>query len=292
MAQLKQDKYGLSQSQTKSLQVFNSSIKLDIVLDTLDSVYRAAVEGRVVDINNNIVVGAVVRLTDGEFNTIKSTTTNTEGYFLFNNIKNASSYRIMALGYKKKLYQSEALTITEGQVINKTLILEDDPEVSKAIIIGEVFRSSTTTPVEGGVLYIYKIIDNQEYPYQLVFSNEYGNYMFKELDIGEYSIKVTALGYYMGQFRVSVSSEGEIISKTLDLEVDVVTALGTISGVILGSSNQPLSRADAILYKINSNLSLTPIAYTKTSTSGVYIFSGLPQGKYKVKSNYYEIIEG
>lgn len=292
MAQLKQDKYGLSQSQTKSLQVFNSSIKLDIVLDTLDSVSRAAITGRVVDINNNKVLGAVVRLTDSSYNPIKSTTTNTEGYFIFNNIKNASSYRIMALSYRKKLYESERITLNEGQVIDKTIVLEEDPAVSKSIIIGEVFRSGTTTPIEGGVLYIYKVIDGQEYPYQLVFSNEYGNYMFRELDIGEYSIKVTALGYYMGKFRAFISSEGEVLSKTLDLEVNIITALGTISGVILGSNNQPLARADAILYRVNSNQSLTPIAYTKTSTTGVYLFSGVPQGKYKVKSNYFEITEG
>ncbi|MEG0691479.1 MAG: carboxypeptidase-like regulatory domain-containing protein, partial [Oscillospiraceae bacterium] len=59
----------------------------------------------------------------------------------------------------------------------------------------------------------------------------------------------------------------------------------TISGIITDDVGAAVIGADVILYRVETDNSLTPIALTKTIANGVYLFVNTPQGNYKIKSS-------
>lgn len=310
------DKYTLAQSETKAIVNAAEEIRLDVSLSLEKDTLFARVEGVVTDLNSNPINGALVQVYDMNFNPLIHEITNANGYFLFENtipIPGSTSssfslyssneiqpyfnnspitYNISAAALGKKLKFSTSFTLQNGDIKIKDFILEHDELSLLGAITGNVYDAVSFAPIPGAVLSMYKEnLDGSETLLQRSFSNEYGAFIFPELNISGYKLKVNSLGYLENVIETSIVSSGQIISLPVAMQVDPNASLGTISGVILDYLNAPIYRADVILYRVNADNSLTPIGFTKTENSGVYLFTNVPQGSYKVKSNQIEVVQ-
>lgn len=312
MTSIFKDKYTLTQSVSKTILNVSDEIRLDLSLSLLKDTIFARVEGVVTDLNSNPIEGALVQVYDINLNPLIHTLTNQNGYFIFENtipipglnqvsIFNLSSiqsysyspitYNISAIAIGKKLNFSTSFTLQNGDIKIKNFILENDSGSLLGLIAGSVYDQTSHNPISGAVLSMYKVnTDGSEILIQRSFTNEFGGFIFPDLNLGNYKIKVNSLGYLENIVNSSITSSGQIVSLPIPMQADPNAAFGTISGTIVNSLNAPINRADVILYKVNEDNSLTPLGFTKTNISGVYLFVNVEPGTYKIKSNEFEII--
>lgn len=291
MVLIKKDKYVLGQSTSKQIATMGEEIRLDLQLQPIIPTIGATVEGKVVDANGNPVANALIKIMDSNFEPLLHAITDANGDYLFNNIPSSSSYTIFAIASGMQLNQGQSFSLSEGQtkVVNFTLL--SDPAMQLGIIAGDLYQSGTTTPINGAVVSLYSVVNGVETLSAITYTNQYGQFVFREVATGSYDIKISALGYLPDSISTSVTSASQIVSLQPTLLVDPNASNGTVSGVITNNLNAPIDRADVILYRVNADNTLTPVAFTKTNSSGVYLFINVPQGTYKVKSNELEIVE-
>lgn len=291
MVLIKKDKYVLGQSTSKQIATMGEEIRLDLQLQPIIPTIGATVEGNVVDANGNPVTNALIKIMDSNFEPLLHAITDANGDYLFNNIPSSSSYTIFAIASGMKLNQGQSFSLSEGQSKTVNFSLQNDPAMQLGIIAGDLYQSGTTTPIDGAVVSLYSVVDGIETLSAITYTNQYGQFVFREVATGSYNIKISALGYLPDSISTSVTSASQIVSLQPTLLVDPNASNGTVSGVITNNLNAPIDRADVILYRVNADSTLTPVAFTKTNTAGVYLFISVPQGTYKVKSNELEIVE-
>lgn len=292
MITIKQDKFILGQSISKTIASLGEEIRLDLQLQPINPIIGATVSGTVRDTNNNPIKNALIKIMDSNFEPLLHAITDLNGEYIFNNIPASNSYTIFSIAPGKKIKQGQGFSLSEGASKTIDFVLENDPAMNLAIIAGDLYQSGTTTPINGAVVTLYKL-DEQggEVLSAITNTNEYGQFVFREVENGEYNINISALGFISDSVTASVTTAPQIVSIKPTLQPDPNLQNGTVSGVILDNLNAPIDRADVILYKVNADDSLTPVSFTKTNASGVYLFINVPQGTYKVKSNELEIVE-
>lgn len=288
---IKQDKYILGQSESKSIQSIGEEIRLDLSLQENNSSIGASVEGIITDTDGNPVDDALIKIMDSNFEPLMHAVTDDTGEYIFNNIPVSNSYTIFAISEGKKLNQDKQFALTNGERKKIDFVLEEDPAMSLGIIAGDLYRNGTVEPINGAVVSLYSVNeDGSEELSALTHTNEYGQFAFREVENGKYDIKISALGFIPDSMTIELITNSQIMLIKPTLVVDPNTENGTVSGLITNENNTPLTRADVILYKVDGN-NLIPVSFTKTNSSGVYLFINVPQGTYKVKSNEMEIVE-
>lgn len=312
MTSIFKDKYTLTQSVSKTILNVSDEIRLDLSLSLDMATIFARVEGVVTDLSLNPIESALVQVYDMDLNPLIHTFTNQNGYFIFENnipipgfspVSTLSSDSIQTLGYSpitynisavsvgKKLNFSTSFTLQNGDIKIKNFILENDSGALLGLIAGNVYDQISHNPISGAVLSMYKVnTDGSEILIQRSFTNEFGGFIFPDLNLGNYKIKVNSLGYLENIVNTSITSSGQIVSLPIPMQADPNAAFGTISGTIVNNLNAPINRADVILYKVNADNSLTPLGFTKTNTNGVYLFTNVEPGTYKIKSTEFETI--
>lgn len=288
--QVKQDKFILGQSESKTIASVGEEIRLDLQLQQKSNVVGAIVKGTIKNTSGNPIENALVKIMDSNFEPLLHAISDEQGDYIFNNIPASSSYTIFAIADGKKLKQGQQFALSNSESKTIEFTLEDDPAMQLGIIAGDLYQNGTTTPINGAVVSLYKIVNNEEVLSALTNTNEYGQFVFREVENGTYDIKISALGYISDGIFVEMLQTSKIMLIKPTLSPDPNAENGTVSGLITNDNNTPINRADVILYKVEGT-ELTPIAFTKTNTSGVYLFINVPQGIYKVKSNEMEIVE-
>lgn len=292
MLQVKQDKFILGQSISKTIASLGEEIRLDLQLQPAIQTIGATVQGLITDTNGTVVPNALVKIMDNNFEPLLHTVTDANGEYLFNNIPASSSYTIFAIAPGKKLKQEQGFALSDGASRTINFTLEDDPAMQLAIIAGDLYQNGTTTPINGAVVTLFEVDENGlETLRAITHTNEFGQFVFREVSNGNYNINISALGFISDSVSASIASAPQILSIKPVLQPDPNAQNGTVSGVILDNLNAPIDRADVILYRVEANDDLTPVAFTKTNSAGVYLFINVPQGTYKVKSNELEIVE-
>ena len=292
MITIKQDKFILGQSSSKTIASLGEEIRLDLQLQPVTPTIGATVEGRVTDTNGVAITNALVKIMDSNFEPLLHAVTNSDGDYLFNNIPASNSYTIFAIAPGKKIKQGQGFSLSDGASKKVDFVLENDPAMQLAIIAGNLYQSGTTNPVNGAIVTLFEVDENGlETLSAITNTNEFGQFVFREVANGNYNINISALGFISDSVTASVTSAPQIISINPTLQPDPNSQNGTVSGVILDNLNAPIDRADVILYEVNEDDSLTPVAFTKTNSAGVYLFINVPQGTYKVKSNEIELVE-
>lgn len=291
MVLVKKDKYILGQSLTKQIATMGEEIRLDLQLQPVTPVIGATVEGVIKDASGAPVANALVKIMDNNYEPLLHAVTNASGEYIFNNIPGSSSYTIFAIASGMKLNQGQSFSLVEGETKTINFTLQADPAMQLGIIAGDLYQTGTTTPINGAVVSLYTIVDGVETLSAITYSNQYGQFVFREVATGNYSLNITALGYLPTSISTNMVNAAQIISLQPTLAVDPNAQNGTVSGVITNNLNAPINRADVILYRVNADSTLTPVAFTKTNASGVYLFINVPQGNYKVKSNELEIVD-
>ncbi|MBY0756869.1 carboxypeptidase-like regulatory domain-containing protein [Clostridium sardiniense] len=285
MATIKQDIYVLGQSQAKQINSVGQEIRLDLSLRPQVLNNTGKVTGTVTS-GGNPVPNALVKIMDSNYNPILHAVTALDGTYTLDNLPAGTGYNIFCTAAGMALQQGVSFSITAGQVINRDFNLVSDPAAQLGIIAGDLVDSSSNTPIGGAVVSLYLVNpDNTEVLQAITYTNEYGQFVFRELAIGNYSIRVSALGYIGTSSTVSISTPGQIVPSLITIVQDPNASRGTVSGIITDNNNQPIANADVVLYKVNSDDSLTAISFGKTNASGVYLFINVPQGNYKVKAN-------
>lgn len=286
MANIKQDIYILGQSQAKQIQTVGQEIRLDLKLKPQPLNNTGKVTGTVTNSSGNPVPNALVKVMDDHYEPLLHAITATDGTYTLDNIPAGTGYNIFAISSGMALKQGTSFSIAAGQVVTKNFTLTADPSSQLGIIAGDLVDSSNTAPIDGAVVSLYLVNqDSSEVLEAITYTNQYGQFVFRGLAIGNYSIRVSALGYIGTSSTASISSAGQIVPSLISLIQNPNASRGTVSGIITDDNNQPIAAADVVLYQVNTDTSLTAIAFTKTNTAGVYLFINVPQGNYKVKSN-------
>lgn len=290
MAQIMQDKYILGQSIGKGIENLGQEIRLDLKLKpNTNDLNGGSVTGTVTDANNAPVKNALVKLMSTTYDPLMHVLTDSNGNFSLVNI-NPGSYTIFCIAQGMQLNQGSNFTISELQNIIINFTLQPDPAMQLSIIAGDLINSTSSEPVGGAIVSLFSISNNTETLESITYTNEYGQFVFRELQQGSYIVKINALGYTDTSATANITSSGQIVSMNVPITPNPQASKGTVSGVITDSTDQPIDRADVILYEVNNDNSLTPIAFTKTNQNGIYLFGNIPQGYYKVKSNQMEVV--
>lgn len=285
MATIKQDIYVLGQSQSKQINTVGQEIRLDLSLKPQQLNNTGKVTG-IVTSGGNPVPNALIKIMDSNYNPILHAVTASDGTYTLDNLPAGTGYNIFCTAAGMALKQGVSFSIAAGQVIKRDFNLVADPSAQLGIIAGDLVDSSNNAPIGGAVVSLYLINeDSTEVLQAITYTNEYGQFVFRGLSIGNYSIRVSALGYIGTSSTVSITTPGQIVSSLITITQDPNASRGTVSGIITDNNNQPISNADVVLYEVNSDNSLTAIAFGKTNSAGVYLFINVPQGNYKVKAN-------
>lgn len=285
MSTIKQDIYVLGQSQSKTINTVGQEIRLDLSLQPQPLNSTGKIEGTVTS-GGNPVPNALIKVMDADYNPILHTITGADGTYTLDNLPAETGYNVFCIATGMALQQGNSFSIAAGQVITSNFKLTSNPASQLGVIAGDLTDSSTKSPINGAVVLLYLVnSDSTEVLQALTYTNQYGQFVFRELPIGNYSIRVSALGYIGTASTAIINQAGQIVPSLISIAQNPNASRGTVSGIITDNNNQPISKADVILYKVNTDNSLTAIAFGQTNTSGVYLFINVPQGNYKVKSN-------
>ncbi|MCX7884075.1 MAG: carboxypeptidase regulatory-like domain-containing protein [Caloramator sp.] len=286
MAGVIQDQYELGQSIKKSLSELGQEIRLDLSLKPNPNLNAGTIFGTVKDTQGNPVVGATIKIMDKDHNPLAHTVTGSDGSYIISPFPPGPEYHIYAQADGYLLAEQLPFALLPRQQVEKNFILTRDPDALLSIIAGDV-RDNQTPPhvVKGAIVNLYKVDElGHETLIAVTYTNEFGQFTFRDLQKGSYIIRISALGYIPVATSVIISADSTIAKVVATLNVDPQASKGTISGVITDDNNVPIPDADVVLYKVEADGSLTPIAVTRTNDEGVYLFTKVPQGDYKIKS--------
>ena len=274
----------LDEAESKTFNLFKEEItpKINILSDITDSIY-ATIKGVVKDSFGNPLSGALVKIMSLTYEPIMHDVTDSNGQYKLINVS-ANIYKIYATYPNKILQEGSVLTVAPSQEIEKNFTLEDDPSMKLSLIAGDVIDLSTKKPIEKALTSLYSVNGDKEILVGRTATNKQGQFTFRDVKLGNYSITISSLGYNSDSVSVVTSKEGQILLIKVSLPKNTNNS-GTVSGIIKDEKQNPIDRADVILYKVEENNKLTPVAFTKTNNEGVYLFENVPQGEYKIKSN-------
>ncbi|MPQ44297.1 alpha-L-fucosidase [Clostridium tarantellae] len=288
--EIKQDKFNPITSKPITVLGKGSDVKLDMQLDFNNKEVNigAAIIGKVVDSNNNPIQGAIVKLTDGEFNPLSSAMTDLNGNYSINLLPFSSVYNMIATAQGKLLSQVDPFVLTTSETKTIDFTLQADTTSTLGAISG-FLQDINSQSISGAIVLLYSIVNGSNTLISITYTDNAGIFVFSELEPRNYNITINALGYLHSELNATTKS-GIITTLSKVLYVNPEAPNGVVSGIITDTLNAPVSNADVILYSIDSNNELTPLAFTKTNLSGIYSFINVPEGEYLVKSNQSEVI--
>lgn len=284
MSSVKKDFYKLGQSEKMVLKGLGEEIRIDLNLLPNENLHGGIITGVVKNPDGTPNSGAIIKIMGNDYTPLAHTISGEDGSYTFPLFKAGTGYRIFASAMGFKLCTLEQFSLLEDQSVTKDFDLLVDASLTKSFIAGDIFDKQQK-PVLGSNVNLYLVKDKVETLVASTFTNEYGQYVFRELEVGDYKIKITGLGYLSATAAVTISKDASIAKIVSNLQVDELSSRGTISGIITDDKGQPIMDADVVLYRVESDDSLTPIALTKTITGGVYLFVNTDQGNYRIKSS-------
>ncbi|SKA97206.1 Carboxypeptidase regulatory-like domain-containing protein [Caloramator quimbayensis] len=286
MAGVIQDQYELGQSVKKSLSELGQEIRLDLSLKPNSNLEAGTIFGTVKDTQGNPVPGATIKIMDKDHNPLAHTVTGPDGSYIISPFPPGPEYHIYAQADGYLLAEQLPFALLPKQQVEKNFILTRDPDALLSIIAGEVMDNQTPPhAVKGAIVNLYQVDElGHETLIAVTYTNEFGQFTFRDLQKGNYIVRISGLGYIPVAISVVISADSTIAKVIATLNVDPQASKGTISGVITDNNNVPIADADVVLYRVEADGSLTPIAVTRTNDEGVYLFTKVPQGDYKIKS--------
>ncbi|KGM98240.1 hypothetical protein FDC62_02285 [Clostridium botulinum] len=292
MKQVIQNKYVLGESIQKTLDTTGQEIRLDLKLkQNKHKSLNSEITGIVKDINGNPIENATIKVMSSDYEPLMHTSTDSNGRYEFSNIPANQSYNIFAIAKGKKLEQGNEFTINKGQIINMNFVLKDNSYSNLGVIFGKVISETEQIPVSVAEVKLFTSSVGDNNLKAITYTNDNGEYMFTDIPKGNYIAKISALGYDNENSDVSIIDGDEIVSMIVDITPNGEDNLnGTVSGIVMDRNSVPIDGGDVLLCKVDSNNKTTPIAFTKTNKSGVYLFSNVSKGNYNIRANLTELV--
>ncbi|MPQ43259.1 glycoside hydrolase domain-containing protein [Clostridium tarantellae] len=288
--QIRKDRFDSEQSKIVRVSGKGSEAWLDMQVNfnNKDINIGSSISGKVTDSNNNGIEGAIVKLMDENLQPLSNAMTDENGNYIITSIPYSNTYTMMAISEGKELKQIPVFTISlgENKIINFTL--QSDTNVNLGIISGTLLDINSRG-ITGAIILLYDIENGIENLKAITYTDTSGIFVFNELMTGNYKIKITALGYKYEELSIKVNV-GEITTTSKVLYENPEAPDGIISGTITDSMNNTVENADVMLYSINENNELNPMAFAKANSKGLYTFINVPPGDYLIKSNQSELI--
>ena len=293
MADVMQDKYILGQSVSKVIKFAGDEIRLDLnLIESIKDLIGMEVQGIVTDSKGLPIVGALVKLMTVDYEPMFHSITDNNGFYSLQNIPINLAYKIYSIASRKKLKFGGVINTTLNKKIVINFVLEEDPAMLLGIIAGDVLDSTSNKAIDGAVVSLFYFDSNSNKILKAItYTNEYGQFIFRELPKQQYIVNTNYTGYKNTDIVVNIINDGQIVPLIVNLSKDPKATNGTVSGVISDEGNNPIPRADVVLYKVEVDDRLTPVAFTKTDNDGVYLFNNVPEGTYKIKSNEIKIVK-
>ncbi|MGL5244100.1 MAG: carboxypeptidase-like regulatory domain-containing protein, partial [Sarcina sp.] len=203
--QIKQDKYTVAQSKIAKINGKGSDIRLDMQLDfnTKQTNVGASIIGKVVDSNNNPIVGAVVKLVDNDLQPLTNTMTDSNGNYSISSIPFSNMYKVMATAIGKIVFQTEAFSLLLGESKTINVALQSDITVNLGSISGNL-KNANGVSIEGAIILLYNLVNGINNLIAITYTDNSGIFVFSELEVGNYSIKINALGYLSEEITTAV----------------------------------------------------------------------------------------
>ncbi|MCX7773419.1 MAG: carboxypeptidase-like regulatory domain-containing protein [Clostridia bacterium] len=290
MSIIRRDEYMLGQSIAKSLSGLSEAIRIDLTLSPNPYLHAGAISGKVKNSLGTPLPDAVVLVFDEHFNTVAHTLSDSDGSFTFSPIDPGSGYHLYAQAPGFSLGESEHFNLVSHQSIEIEIRLSPLLEQTQIVITGQVLNSHGFA-IKSASIELYMLSGEKPELLSHTFSNDDGQFVFQGIEPGSYQVKANASGYYSNTMPVEIHHHAAITRVDVILNTDPKASQGVITGLITDDSGQPLAKADVILYRVGNDLSLTPVAYTKTTNEGVYLFVNVPQGEYRINSNRVAVLE-
>lgn len=246
--------------------------------------YNGILYGRVSTNCGKPIRNALVTLRNEEYNIVFNTKSDSEGNYFFYNIPIFVVYDLLSIARGYKVSELKRLSLIDCNITRVNIVLRPQKNDCMALVNGSVISKTSQLPIENAVAMLYEHINENEVLRSVAYTNKFGEFIFTRFKLGDYTIRVFAKGHTIEKCKISINRFGQILKVTFKLDEDKSKFIGTVSGVITDENNKALEEADVVLYKVNKDESLTPIAFTRTNNSGVYLFGDIPVGAYKIKS--------
>ncbi|HBR03346.1 MAG TPA: hypothetical protein DD738_12135 [Ruminiclostridium sp.] len=281
---VRKDDYILAQSEVKNLSGFMNTIRFDLSLTPSPYRNTGTVTGMVLNASGKPVADAIILILDANFNIISNTASDSRGYFIFPALEPGSEYHVYAKAPGFQLSDVQIFDLRDDQILEVAFVLSPDTVQTKGILTGSV-QNMNGLPLGSALIELYRADGSQTGLICLSFSNEVGRFVFRDIEQGFYLLKVNAPGYLYNFSPVTIQELRSISSVDVILQEDPDASKGLVMGLITDNEDQPQADADVILYRVGTNQSHTPVAYTRTNQEGIYLFVNIPAGEYCVNSN-------
>ena len=282
---INQDNYDLTQSQNETLDKTNWDIEIDLCLTKFTGipfiVGVGEIKGLVTDSLGNRLENATVALMTTKSEGVFQSNTDASGKYLINNVPKGT-YFLIARYTGKQDQKTDNFLVAPLSTITRNFVLQNNASGLVGIIIGSVLGAGVA--LVGIAVAIY-------FGGQLIataITGAGGAFAIGGLIAGlVYLVSIFVPGFLPIEFE-QVAVDPEDINNDNpeenqhDLEIDYSFGC-TISGIITDENTLPINRADVILYSVQIDNSLYPIAFMKTNEEGLYLFK-VPMGNYIIKS--------
>lgn len=221
------------------------------------------VKGVVTDaVTTQPIVGALISLVQGS-TVVTTGLTDTQGsYFIITGVGN---YTVNASAQNYQTQSTDASVTNEGTAV-KNFALEPFP----GTITGTVTSASTTDPLVGAVVVVYK--GRNPIDYALTDSN--GNYTIGGLATGTYEVVAEATDYQIGHTSANVTSGSTVV-----VNFALLDSPGAITGIVTDRCTGAGVRGAFVLVLDGS----VPISLGYTDSAGQYFIQNLPAGNFTIE---------
>jgi hypothetical protein len=252
---------------------FGDELQVEVVLPKQGTVF-----GEVIDADGVSVPGAVVTLTGSNYPRQTLTqTTDADGFYFFTNVYagnislKASAPELGGLGGKAEMKVLSA----EGEELQTEILLEGVGE-----LVGQVIDPDDGSPVPNAEVRLDR--SGTFFDYLVINTDFEGRFRFDRLPVGNY--RMAAFDPSTGRRRgntawIPIALHGQVVEHDLYLEVR-----GEVEGHLYDSpSGQAIPGATISLY---SRGFVSFITYSSTDADGFYEFGGIPEGYFRVYTEY------
>ena len=250
-----------------------------------------SVTGTVYDttlLTGTVVPGATVKVFNSDGTPYMHTVSQAYGTYTISDLP-LGTYTISAVKDKNYLSVDVPLIISSTVPVTINLAILPNTITNNNIIYGKITNPETLLPVDGAVISLYKIVDDNPVLYSTTQSISDGEYIIDNISDGTYQLSVQKSGYQTSELNDIVLANSTKLTSNVSLTSTVGAINCTVSGVIKDNLGVIAPNAFVALYKIENGIE-TLISTTYTNTLGKYMFGNVVAGNYMVKAKLTETV--